>query len=167
LMATVDRYWPLAPAGQGGWPTGTDNMLVVSVGTGTSPGIHERLEPDEMNLLFNATTIPSALMFAALIEQDLLCRVFGRCLAGDPLDREVGDLIGSVGPLAPTDKLFTYVRYNAELTREGLTAIGCGGIQPENVQKLNAVEAIPELRQVGRAVAERKVEPEHFGQFPA
>ena len=100
LMATVDRYWPLAPAGQGGWPTGTDNMLVVSVGTGTSPGIQERLEPDEMNLLFNATTIPSALMFAALIEQDLLCRVFGRCLAGDPIDREIGDLIGSVGPFA-------------------------------------------------------------------
>ena len=44
-----------------------------------------------MNLLFNATTIPSALMFAALNEQDLLCRVFGNCLAGDPLDRELGD----------------------------------------------------------------------------
>ena len=27
-------------------------------------------------------------MFAALNEQDLLCRVFGDCLAGDPIDRE-------------------------------------------------------------------------------
>ena len=53
-----------------------------------------------MNLLFNATTIPSALMFAALNEQDLLCRVFGDCRAGDPIDREIGDLVGSVGPVA-------------------------------------------------------------------
>ena len=59
------------------------------------------------------------------------------------------------------------MRYNVELTRAGLTDIGCGGIQPENVQKLDAVEAIPELRQVGRAVAEKKVKPEHFGRFPA
>jgi uncharacterized protein len=107
LMATVDCYWPNAPAGTGPWPTGEDRMLVVSVGTGTSPAAHERLDPDEMNLLFNASTIPSALMFAALNEQDFLCRVFGKCLAGDPLDREVGDMLGSAGPLAKDAKLFT------------------------------------------------------------
>lgn len=31
-------------------------------------------------------------MYAALNEQDLLWRVFGRCLASDPLNREIGDL---------------------------------------------------------------------------
>jgi hypothetical protein len=30
------------------------------LGTGTSPDVRAGLEPDEMNLLFNATTIPSA-----------------------------------------------------------------------------------------------------------
>ena len=72
--------------------------------------------------LYNATSIPSALMFAALNEQDFLCRVFGKCLAGDPLDREVGDMIGKRGPVQP--KLFTYLRYNAELTRAGLDELG-------------------------------------------
>ena len=48
-----------------------------------------------MNLLFNASNIPSALMFAALNEQDFLCRVFGNCLTGDPLDREVGEQLGA------------------------------------------------------------------------
>jgi uncharacterized protein len=62
----------------------------MSVGTGTSPNVRQGLDPDDMNLLFNATSIPSALMFAALNDQDLLCRVFGDCLAGDPLDRELG-----------------------------------------------------------------------------
>lgn len=32
-----------------------------------------------MNLLYNAGSIPSALMYAALNEQDLLCRAFGAC----------------------------------------------------------------------------------------
>jgi hypothetical protein len=167
LMATVDRFWPSAPAEQRGWPTGVDKMLIVSVGTGTSPGLQERLDPDQMNLLFNATTIPSALMFAALNEQDFLCRVFGECLAGDPLDREVGDMIGSTGPLAAADKLFTYARYNAELTAAGLRLLDCADIDPETVQKLDSTEGIPELRRVGKAVAERKVKPAHFARFPA
>src|SRR3954469_8654677 len=38
LMATVDRYWAKAPADSRGWKTGVDDMLVVSIGTGTSPG---------------------------------------------------------------------------------------------------------------------------------
>lgn len=165
LMATVDRYWPFAPADSRGWETGKDKMLIVSVGTGTSPDVRAGLEPKEMNLLFNATTIPSALMFAALNEQDFLCRTFGDCVAGDPLDREVGDMIGAGGPALP--KLFTYVRYNAELTETGLAAIGCGGVPPNDVRKLDAVESIPALRQVGRAVAEAKVRADHFARFAA
>jgi hypothetical protein len=92
LMATVDRYWPAKPEAR--WRPGADHMLIVSVGTGTSPDTHQGLKPEMMNLLFNATRIPSALMFAALSEQDLLCRVFGDCRAGDPIDLEIGDLAG-------------------------------------------------------------------------
>ena len=56
LMATLDRYWAAKPEAR--WQTGADRMLIVSVGTGTSPDARQSLEPDEMNLLFNATTIP-------------------------------------------------------------------------------------------------------------
>ena len=160
LMATVDRYWINAPAHLRGWPTGPDQMLIVSVGTGTSPAAKEQLSPKEMNLLFNATTLPSALMFAALNEQDFLCRVFGDCVAGDLLDREVDTMIASAGPLK--QKLFRYVRYNAELTRTGLDQLGCSSIEPQQVQKLDSVDSIPALRQVGKAVADRKVEKAHL-----
>jgi uncharacterized protein len=163
LMATLDRYWAAKPEAR--WGSGTDHMLIVSVGTGTSPDARQSLNLDEMNVLFNARAIPSALMFAALNEQDLLCRVFGDCRAGDPIDREVGDLIGSVGPLQREEKLFTYLRYNAELTRKGLDDLGCPEIQPETVQRLDSIDGIPDLRRVGKKVAETKVLERHFEGF--
>ena len=73
---------------------------------------------------------------------------------------ELGDLIGSRGPLA--HKLFRYVRYNTELTSAGLKAIGCS-IDPARVQPMDAVSAIPEMREVGAAVAASKVRREHLG----
>lgn len=156
LMATVEPY-------KMGWATGEDQLLVVSVGTGTSPKANADLAPDEMNLVYNATSLPSALMFAALNEQDLLCRVFGKCLAGDPLDREIHDLKMAKGPVGP-QKLFTYVRYNAELSEEGLAKLGVSGIKPEHVQQLDSTAHIKELKEVGQAVA-KQVKAEHFKGF--
>jgi uncharacterized protein len=163
LMATLYCYWARKPDAR--WKSGAERMLIVSLGTGFSPNAQPGLEPRAMNLLFSATTIPSALMFAALNEQDLLCRVFGDCRTGDAIDREVGDLIGSVGPLQREQKLFTYLRYNAELTRQGLDALGCRDIEPEVVQKLDSIDGIPDLRRVGREVAETKVLERHFEGF--
>ena len=96
LMATLDRYWPKAPEKR--WQDGRGPNADRLGRDWHSPDVRTGLDPDDMNLLYNATTIPSALMFAAQNEQDLLCRVFGKCLAGDPIDREIGDLIGSAGP---------------------------------------------------------------------
>jgi hypothetical protein len=163
LMATVEPY-------NLGWKTRRpEDMLLVSVGTGTSPQSNGTLDPDQMNLLFNASTIPSALMFAALNEQDFLCRVFGKCLEGDPLDREIGDMIdgsGVHGFRGPVDtKLFTYVRYNAELTKSGLSRLDIEDIEPEHVQKMDSVKYKLELQRVGQAVAKSKVNADHFAGF--
>ena len=159
LMATLEPY-------NLGWKVAShEDMLIVSIGTGTSPQANGALTPDAMNLLFNASSIPSALMFAALNEQDFLCRVFGNCLEGDQLDREVGNMIGKSGPV--DRKLFTYVRYNAELTREGLNALELPDIKPEDVQKLDSVAHKRDLQRVGEAVARAKVRGEHFEKFCA
>jgi hypothetical protein len=155
LMATVEPY-------RMNWATGEAKLLLISVGTGTSPDANAGLRPDQMNLLYNASSIPSALMFAALNEQDLLCRVFGKCVAGTSLDREVGDLIGADGPIAP--RLFTYARYNAELTRASLDGLGLETIDPVNVQQLDSVAHVRDLHRVGEAVAGRVV-PGHFAGF--
>jgi len=159
LMATLGPY-------NLGWKTGEDKLLIVSIGTGTSPDANADLSPNQMNLLYNASSLPSALMYAALNEQDLLCRAFGNCLCGDELDGEVGDLIDKKRTMRRpvTAKLFTYVRYNAELSRKGLDQLGLTKIKPENVQKLDSVANIKDLQKVGQAVA-KEVTEAHFSKF--
>jgi hypothetical protein len=160
LMATLGPY-------QLGWETGEDKLLIVSVGTGTSPEANEDLGPADMNLLYNAKSLPSALMYSALNEQDLLCRTFGNCLCGDHLDLEVGDLVAPGSDMARpvAAPLFTYVRYNAELSRKGLDRLGLTNIEPQQVQKLDSVKHIKKLQQVGRAVASKQVRASHFSGF--
>lgn len=157
LMATVEPY-------KLGWPTGEDKMLLVSIGTGTAANANESLTPEQMNIIYNATSLPSAFMFAAANEQDLLCRVFGNCLHGNALDRELWDMQGANGKGPVSPKLFTYMRYNADLSRAGLDALGLPHIEPRNVQKLDSVDHITELQEVGRAVA-REINIDHFAGF--
>lgn len=155
-MATLEPYAV-------SWATGEDRMLLVSIGTGGAARAREDLSPRGMHLLHHASTLPIALMYAAQSQQDLLCRSFGNCLAGDPLDREVGDLIGAAGPVSP--KLFTYMRYDADVSRAGLDALGLPDVDPEHVQLMDSTRHMDEIARVGRAVAERKVLARHFDGF--
>jgi len=171
LMATVQAYWPNInrpeiSSTEPTWPakTGAENMLLVSVGTGFSAKANENLRPDDLNIAYNATAVPSALMLGAQVEQDMLCRVFGDCRSGDPLDRQLGDLSGTQGEGAVPEKLFSYVRYNADLSAEGLAKLGLEHVKPERVQDLAGVHAIDEMQVVGTAVA-KEIETRHFEEF--
>ncbi|MBD2451745.1 patatin-like phospholipase family protein [Nostoc sp. FACHB-152] len=156
LMATLEPYQLM-------WPAGEDNMLLVSIGTGITPNINPELKAANMHTLYNAQTLPMALMLAAQYEQDFLCRIFGKCLLGDTIDQEVGDLLKTKGPLE--SKLFTYLRYNVELTREGLNKLGgLDDIKVKDVQQMDSVEHMGELKLIGKAIA-KTVQPQHFSNF--
>jgi hypothetical protein len=154
LMATSAPY-------RLGWPAGPENLLLVSVGTGSVPNDHAALAPDKMNLLYLAGAVPQGLINAALNQQDLLCRMFGETLAGPPLDGETGDLLASGGG-SGLAKLFTYVRYNAELTRRGLDSLGLPDMRPEDVRLMDSVRHMDKLTALGRAVATTQVRAAHF-----
>jgi hypothetical protein len=166
------------------WQTTSDqHMLLVSVGTGLTPGIEAASNKtvkksllSRIKLISNLLSqfrkflgmisgMPLGLMSAAQYQQDLLCRLFGTCLTGDPLDREVGDLIKEKSKGPSTTKLFTYLRYDAELTKEGLKRLGLTEIDPATVQGLDSIESMPQLKTIGRAVAKQKVMTEHFHGF--
>jgi len=163
LMATLEPY-------RLRWPTGPENMLLISIGTGSSPTTISEAHGRSPNLLENARGVPLALMSSASMQQDYLCRAFGRCRAGARLDRELGDLVdvgepeASEGSPGVLPKLFTYVRYDVELTLEGLASIGVEGIDPRSIDSLDDVTRIPELQRVGRGLAEF-VQPAHLAGF--
>lgn len=156
LMATADVY-------RLGWEVGSDRLLLISVGSGNSTGTDANLSPNEMNILYHASRVPASLLAAAQQEQDFLCRIFGETLEGERIDSELGDMRGS--GLRGSSKLFSYVRYDAELSREGLDWLGLPNVQPAHVQPMDAIEFLGEIQQVGVALAKRKVKPEHFAQF--
>jgi hypothetical protein len=56
------------------------------------------------------------------------------------------------------------MRYNADVTREGLDALALQHIEPRNVQQMDSVDHITELQEVGRAVA-KQVNIDHFAGF--
>jgi hypothetical protein len=57
------------------------------------------------------------------------------------------------------------MRYNPDVSRKGLDALGLPNVQPGHVQLLDSIKYIDEIRQVGQTVASLKVKPEHFAGF--
>jgi uncharacterized protein len=147
------------PAYNLNWETGEDKMFIVSVGTGAAPS-----EGEYHNLLDTATHIPTNLMYAMQVDQDVNCRTVGRCTFGEKIDSEVGTMIPDLPLSEDTGKDFLYVRYNATLTKKGLDSLGLINIDPEEVRKMDSVKYIDQLLQVGQA-ASGQVSLEHFGSF--
>ena len=61
-------------------------------------------------------------------------------------------------------KLFTYVRYNVELSRAGLDSMILGDIRMKDVGPLDAFRHVDALRRIGQAAA-GKVQKQHFTKF--
>ncbi len=149
------------------WPTGSDNLLIVSIGTGNASKASPNLGLDDMNLIHFAQNIPSALMNAATAGWDMTCRVLGECRHGGVIDHEFGDMVmpsqsdhNFTGP-----KLFTYMRYDPDVTLEGLKAIGISDIDPAKMQQMDSVENIPQIQRVGIEYAKRHINTAHFQGF--
>jgi hypothetical protein len=143
-----------------GWATGTDRLQVVSVGTGQVRTRLAKREARRVNVLDQAAFIVPALLGAVGVEQDLLCRVLGRCLHGGPIDAEIGDLLAA-GPLSEAEKKFSYVRYNREFTAGELA-----DLRRETGMhfSLDNLGLIPFLKAAGESYAAAHVKREHL--FP-
>lgn len=149
------------------WKTGEKELLIVSVGTGSvpSPGAYD-------NLLVTLKELPGNLMYAMQVDQDINCRTVGRCVFGAPIDSELGDMIPldengkPLGLDSDASRHFTYIRYNADLSEEGLKKAGLAHIDSDDVRQMDSVKFIPQLREVGRTIGKQQVNvEEHFHSF--
>lgn len=149
------------------WQTGADKLLIVSIGTGMAAKALLDLNVRDMDLLHYASSIPSALMNSASAGWDMSCRILGECRHGGVIDRELGDMVmpsasdtNWTGP-----KLFSYVRYDPDVSQEGLNALGLNFVKPENVQLLDSVDYIPDIQRVGSTYATQHVKLDHLRGF--
>lgn len=150
------------------WATGTDKLLIVSVGTGNAPTVFAGMETDDMNLIHYAKNIPRALMNAAAAGWDMSCRIIGECRFGPSIDREFGDMVvdsRNPGPNWSGPKQFAYVRYDPDVTRHGLDELGLRNVNEAHVAVLDSVKYIGEIQRVGKAYAARNVNLAHLANF--
>jgi len=139
------------------WPTGREALHVISVGTGTERSRLPAKLADEINLVDQFRFLVPALIDAAAVQQDMLCRILGDCLFGDPIDREVGDL-RTPTLLSPAEQKFSYVRYDQLLNAD--TSIAAG--QAPLDLTLDRVENMPAFQRLGAEYATKHVKREHL-----
>jgi uncharacterized protein len=168
------------PAYRLNWKKGEGNLLIVSVGTGAAESLGAIAASPNKNIVSTVAGLPGELMYGIQMDQDISCRFVGRCTFGSHLDREIMDLVPRqaregmtveehyAAPVAPLSanlgRHFLYARYNADLSDAGLKSLGFLQLDASRIQKMDAVENIPVLIQIGRAAAKR-VETDHFGPF--
>jgi hypothetical protein len=151
LMATLPPY-------RIDWPTGADQLQVVSVGTGSVRTHLAKHDAERIHLLDQVAFVIPALLESIAIEQDLLCRVIGDCRFGAELDREIGDLRGD-GMFAAAQKRFSYIRYNRFYSQQEVDELLRSTQQQFTLDNL---QLIPYLQRTGREYAAASVRREHL-----
>ncbi|MEJ1087931.1 patatin-like phospholipase family protein [Microbacterium sp. Mu-80] len=141
------------------WPRGPEQLLLISVGTGAFAT--RALSRLDQPLWQQATAVPAALISSVGAQQDMMCRVLGQTRHGAPIDAE----LGSLHHPSISDPLFSYARYDAAVTEAELRRRGLSS-RLAHAGHLDAVDAIPALRRLGRSIAE-EVTAEHFAGFVA
>lgn len=175
--ALIAALTAILPGYRVGWTPGPDNIRLVSVGT-IAFSSEVPLGDPRVGLGIMATKIPtavlqttSALMQSIGWQQDFLCRCLGDCIfaekldaqtmCGEKLDAEVGDLLcGNPAGAPPAGRSwFSYVRYNRTFRKKEMIKI------LENdprLKRIDAIDAIPRLSDIGKQYAEENVKLEHL-----
>jgi hypothetical protein len=154
LTATLPQY-------RIGWPTGRDALHVISIGTGMDRAHLPAKLAEQITLFDQFDFLIPALIDAAAVQQDTLCRILGDCLFGARIDRELGDLAAPT-LLGPAEQKFTYVRYDQLFDELPAPATG----QPRLDLRLDRIESMPALQRIGHEYATANVKREHLHPRP-
>jgi hypothetical protein len=147
-----------------GWPSGEDRLMLVSIGTGFTNNKQQPIKARGRSLFSNAAKIPSELMRGIQRENDMNCRMVGRCVHGPEVDSEVGTMIPAAPVSTYIGKSFLYARYDADVSAKGLQEMGLADIDPTSLLMDN-VAAMPDLKRIGIKAAEQVDMPRHFETF--
>ena len=138
------------------WPTGEACLSITSIGAGEARFKRGERTADDINVFDAVLSMPGAMLQATVREQDVLCRTFGRCLTGEAIDLELGDMKAVRTACEP--RLFSYHRVSPDLSSAGLQKLGCGDIRTGDVMRIDAADHVESLSRIGQAIAARTVE---------
>lgn len=150
MYATLDGYHV-------NWPSGADNIFLLSVGTGRS-------DPGRTPAKLAASGAVKGLLSimddcGALVET--MMQWMSASAKGREIDRELGDLRNDLIAPAP---LLTYVRYNVSFKPKDVEAL-LPGLPEDVVESLNRMDETKNLRTwktIGELAAEETVENRDF-----
>lgn len=143
------------------WSPGADNLLVLSVGTGSSRS-QFKTEDVLNNKLWNwASAVPNMLMYDANMQNQLLLQAISRCPNPVTIDREVST---AAGDLTANGALLHYVRYDASLNEDTLNGLKMGHLIPnlDDLREMSNAENRFVLAEIGEKAASLQVKGEHF-----
>ena len=161
IYATVDGY-------KVGWPLGEDNILLVSVGTGIADPKVESASLniagfDEINIAgLHAINALKSLMQDCSVQQETILQWMSQSKTKRKFDREIGDL--GLNLIGGTPQL-SYLRYDADLSRTGVTQLDHNIKDLELIDSLSTMDApenMPLLHHIGQRAAFRDIKPDHF-----
>lgn len=171
LEATDPNY-------QFGWPTGTDRVLLLSLGTGFNVVTVPEGKASRYNLLNWAGYAVKGLMEDANLQQNVLMHLIGQPPAGKAptpvaeanAARAAGapaaDALDFIGfNPSSASKALTYQRITVSLTSERLAGLGLGDIDPAKVGEMDAVDQIQNFQRIGQAIAREQVRMDLLKQF--
>jgi len=154
--ALIAALTAVLPCYRLGWETGPDKIRVISVGTMRFSMAAANKNIRRMWVGYNVPRIVAALLQGIAFEQDYLCRCLGQCIHGEALDSEIGNLEGAT---LPGRSWFSYVRYDKSYMGQAAEELLR---KTPQLAALDAVHAIPLLREVGRTYAQEHVRIEHL-----
>lgn len=149
------------------WPTGQDQLLIISVGTGRNPVARR---PGWIAALQGITALQSLMDDCSSLVESLMQGMGHGLTPPRMIDEEVGTL--SPHELVAEPR-FSYARYDVKLYREPnprdgvrddpcLDAAGLSNAQLGLMQRMDNAKPKELLLRLGQAAGERKVLAEHF-----
>lgn len=148
------------------WATGAEQLLLVSVGTGSQEIRMSTKEVMDMSSAKVSLHALTSLMNDCDAMNQTILQWMSRSPTAWKIDREIGDLHGDV---VGGKELLSYLRYNVVLDREWLRTnlqIDMNAREVKGLQEMDKPKNMSKLGLLGAAASHIQIHPQHFpGQF--
>jgi len=152
----------LLPAYGLNWKLGPENLMIVSVGTGS---FRETLNPLEAVRL-SALSLAIKSLSAMVSESEQLVLTLMTFLGESPLEWPINSEIGDLGRVvAPTGNLFRFLRYDLKLEERWLAQKLGENLPADLIERLRQMDqpwGMSTLYELGRKAAALQIKREHL-----